>query len=312
MGEIQVVMSQVTKFFILMAIGFVAAKCKVLKKEILDGIMKFIVKIALPCLICSVVLGGGMKAADFIASAGFGLAILVCYAILLFTGLLTGKILRQKGTTYNVFAAEFTFGDMGFIGIPLLTAMFGGPQTSIAISIYTIIDMALVWTLGVYLCSRHQDKKQGGTPIWKNMISPVSVVLVVSIFWILLGIPVPEALMSPIASLGSTSTPLALIFIGGMLAFVPVKSLLRRKSIFGIVVVKMIALPLLVFAAVGLFFNSDQQLMLMYMVSLPAMTTISMIAAMYDSDQEYATSTVFVTTLACILTLPLITWVTGA
>lgn len=310
MEEIRIVAYQVAAFFILMAVGFAGAKCKVLTKQSLEGLMKLIVKILLPCLICKVVLGSGVAAADYLSNLGFALAILICYGLLLAAGLVTGKLLRQRGTTYNVFAAEFTFGDMGFIGIPLLMAVFGGVETSIAISVYTVIDMALVWTLGVYLCSRHK-KNAGGRNVWKNMISPTSVVLVLSLVLVFCGVKVPAVIMDPIASIGNSSTPLALIYIGGMLAFVPVKSLLSKKSIFGIVAVKMLLLPLTVFLAAGLWFGMRERMTLMYMVGLPAMTTISMLASLYGADQEYATTTVFITTLACIFTLPVITWAAG-
>lgn len=311
MDEIGIVSYQVVSFFILMAVGYAGAKCKVLTRQSLEGLMKLIVKILLPCLICKVVLGSGVAAEDYLSNLGLALAIIMCYALLLAAGLGTGKLLRQKGTTYQVFAAEFTFGDMGFIGIPLLMAVFGGIETSIAISVYTVIDMALVWTLGVYLCSRHQKKEGKDKNIWKNMISPTSVILAISLILVFCRVKVPEVIMSPIASIGDSSTPLALIYIGGMLSYVPMKSLLSRKSIFVLVCVKMILLPLIVFMTAGLVFGMQERMTLMYMVGLPAMTTISMLASLYGADQEYATSTVFITTLACIVTLPLITWAAG-
>lgn len=311
MAEMSIVAKQVVEFFVLMAVGFIGSKCKVLTKQSLDGIMKLIVKILLPCLICKVMLGSGVTKEDYWSNAGFALAILVCYGILLLAGLGVGKMLGLKGTTFNVFAAEFTFGDMGFIGIPLLTSVFGDVETSIAISVYTVIDMALLWTLGVYLCSRHNQKNDGKTDIWKNMISPTSVVLAAGLILVFCGVKLPDVVMNPITSIGNASTPLALIYIGGMLSFVPFQSLLARKSIFGIVGVKMLVLPVLVYLAAGLIFGMRERMTLMYMVGLPAMTTISMLASLYESDQEYATSTVFITTLACLVTLPAITWISG-
>ena len=85
-----------------------------------------------------------------------------------------------------------------------------------------------------------------------------------------------------------------------MLSFVTPANLFKKGSIFGIVGIKMILLPIIVFALAGLFFGSQERSTLMYMVGLPAMTTISMLAQLYGSDQEYATATVFITTLACI------------
>ncbi len=311
MTETGIVINQVIQFFILLIVGFAGAKLKVLTQPILEGVMKLIVKILLPCLIFNVVAGSGVAADDYAANGGFALAILVCYGILLVSGLGAGKLFRLKDKTYNVHVAESTFGDMGFIGIPLLMAVFGGTRTSIAISVYTVIDMALLWTLGVYLCSRHQKGEGSNKSAWKNMISPTSVALIAGLVFVFSGISIPDVVMSPIKSIGAASTPLALIFIGGMLSFVTPANLFKKWSIFGIVGIKMILLPVVVFVIAGLFFSGQERSTLMYMVGLPAMTTVSMLAQLYGSDQEYATSTVFITTLACIGTLPLITWIAG-
>jgi Predicted permeases len=311
MAEIGIVANQVTEFFLLMSVGFAAAKGGILTREILEGLMKLIVKILLPCLILKVVAGSGTTVADYTENAGFAVAILACYALLFVVGTGAGKLLCRKGPTYNVFVAEFTFGDMGFIGIPLLTAVLGGTGTSVAVSVYTVIDMALLWTLGVYLCSRHNKGASDKPNVWKNMISPTSAALLAGVALVCCAVRLPDVLMGPIASIGSMSSPLALIYIGGMLSFMPVKSLLRKKSILGIVGIKMVVLPLIVFAVSGSFFDMRERMMLMYMVGLPAMTTISMLAQLYSSDQEYATTTVFLTTLASVGTLPLITWLSG-
>lgn len=311
MAEIGVVANQVAEFFFLMAVGFTAAKCGVLTRQILEGLMRLIVKILLPCLILKVVAGSGTTAADYAGNAGFAAAILACYALMFAVGTGAGKLFCRKGTAYNVFVAESTFGDMGFIGIPLLMAVFGGTGTSVAISVYTVIDMALLWTLGVYLCSRHNKGAADKPNVWKNMISSTSAALAIGIALVCCAIRVPDVIMDPIASIGSASTPLALIYIGGMLSFMSAKSLLQRKSIFGIVGIKMVALPLIVFLVSGSFFGMQERMTLMYMVGLPAMTTISMLAQLYGSDQEYATAAVFLTTLSCIGTLPLITWLSG-
>ena len=53
---------------------------------------------------------------------------------------------------------------MGFMGIPLLLGIFSDPVTRVCISIYAVIDMALLWTFGVYLCSRHRENASPAAP----------------------------------------------------------------------------------------------------------------------------------------------------
>jgi predicted permease len=53
-------------------------------------------------------------------------------------------------------------------------------------------------------------------------------------------------------------------------------------------------------------------MILTLIVGLPAMTTVAMIAANYESDVEYATEIIFVTTLASLVTIPVVFMITSA
>lgn len=310
-GQIDLVINQIVIFAILMAIGFIAAKAKALNKDTLNALSKLIVIVLLPALIFSIIADSGVTVSDFLANGNFALGVALCYTLLITSGYIMSKLLKLEGKAANIYWSLATFGNMGFMGIPLLLGIFSDPVTRVSISVYTVIDMALLWTLGVYLCSRHRtDTNVPGA--LKNMINPTTVALVIGFVIMALQVPVPDVLMSTVAGVGNTSKYLTLIYLGGVLAFISIGNIARKPNIFVLTAVKMLALPLVAYVLLGFFLADVPRMILTVIVGLPAMTTVAMIAANYESDVEYATEIIFVTTLASLITIPLVFMITSA
>lgn len=308
--QIIVVVNQIIIFAILMVIGFIAAKTNVFTSDALNILSKLIVKIILPALIFSIVAGSGVEAKEFLISGRFIIGVLLCYTLLILAGIITSKLCKLEGKTANVFVALAAFGNMGFMGIPLIQAIFTEPVAQVCISVYTIIDMALLWTFGVYLCSRHQ-KNTNSLRAVKNMINPTTVALMIAFIIMLLKIPVPDLLMGTILGIGGTSKYLTLMYLGGALAYVSVGKIYRKTSIFVLTAVKMLMLPIVVYLLLGFFLPQIPKTILTIIVGLPSMTTIVMVATAYESDDEYAAEVIFFTTLASLVTIPIVIIVTS-
>lgn len=305
-----VVFNQIIIFAILMVIGFIAAKTKVVTRDVLNALSRFIVKIILPALIFSIVAGSGVTAKEFLVGGRFAIGVVLCFALLILAGILTSKLLRQEGKTANIFVALTTFGNMGFMGIPLIQEIFKEPAAQVCISIYTIVDMALLWTFGVYLCSRHQENSNPLGAV-KNMINPTTMALFIAFVIMIFRIPVPDLLMNTITGIGGTSKYLTLMYLGGVLAYVSSYRIIKKPGIFVLTVVKMLIMPILVYYLSGFFLEQVPRAILTIIVGLPSMTTIAMVATAYQSDDEYATEIIFVTTLASLITIPIISFVTS-
>jgi len=304
-GQLDIVLNQIVIFAILMAIGFIAVKAKALTKDALNALSRLIVLIILPALIFSIMAGSGVRISDFLNNGAFAIGVALCYTLLIISGIVMSRLLKLEGKTANIYMSLATFGNMGFMGIPLLLGIFSDPVVQVCIAVYTVIDMALLWTYGVYLCSRHQDSSNPLSTI-KNMINPTTVALLIGFIIMAVRLPVPGLLMSTITGIGNTSKYLTLIYIGGVLAYVSLAKVSTKSNILILTAVKMLALPVIVFILLGFFLPLEQRTILTLIVGLPGMTTVAMIASNYQSDVEYATEIIFVTTLASLVTIPLV------
>lgn len=309
-GQMGIVTNQIVIFSILMAIGFYAAKTNVLTKDALAAISKLIVKIILPALIFHVVAGSGVTIQDFFFSGSFALAVVFCFAFLSLFGMIMSKFCKLEGKTANIFIALTTFSNIGFMGIPLIQSIYVEPIAQVCISVYTLVDMTLLWTYGVYLCSRHQNNSNSLNAI-KNIINPTTIALFIAFIILIFDIPIPAPLMNTISGLGSTSKYLALMYLGGALAYVKLSSILKKPSTIILAVVKMLIAPIFLYYILGFFLAQIPRTVLTLIVGLPPMTAIAMIASTYQSADEYAAEVIFVLTVASLITIPLVSGITN-
>lgn len=307
-GQLVVIFNQIIIFAILMSIGFIAAKTSIITKDALSVLSRIIVRIILPALIFSIIASSGVTAKDFLISGRFAIGVILGFIILISAGTVMSKLCKLEDKAANVFVALSTFGNMGFMGIPLIQAIFKEPVAQVCISVYTVIDMALLWTFGVYLCSRHQKNSKTSGAV-RNMINPTTVALIIGFVIMIFKIPIPHLLMDTISGVGGTSKYLTLIYLGGALAYVSIGKLIKKPSIIVLTIVKMLIIPIITYYLSGFLLPQIPRMILSIIIGLPSMTTVVMIATTYQSDDEYATEVIFATTLASLFTIPLVSFV---
>ena len=172
-------------------------------------------------------------------------------------------------------------------------------------SVFMLIDQFMLWTLGVKLTS---PTGEGGFKL-KKMINPATVAIVLAIVLKFTGIRIPILLDTALSKIGSTASPLAMIYVGGIFAGISLKKYLREISLYGIVLLKMILAPVFLFLILGLFpVSGELRLATSLIVGMPTMTAVVMMANASGLDGDYALGGVFITTISGIITLPAVCW----
>lgn len=306
--QFQIIVNQMIIFAVLLAIGAIAAKAKVLTGTVLDALAKIVVNITLPAMILTLVPSGANR--EILVQM---LPFLLCsFALILFLfsiGKLTAKIGGLKGGTADVHTAETTFGNVGFMGIPLLLALFG-EKGILYISVFSVADHSLLWTLGSYLSS--PQKKADFRNNIKKIINPTTGALAIALVIILLGIKMNGVMVDTLKGLGDTTKYLSMVYIGGTLASIDFRNTWKKPTIFLTILSKMIAAPVIVFlllSLTGKFFEHEAIMTLTIIAALPSMVTIAMLVRANGSDYAYASECVFGTTILSMFTIPLVMWI---
>ena len=177
------------------------------------------------------------------------------------------------------------------------------------ISLFTIIDQLTLWTLGVKLTTPSGN----GEPFNpKKLINPATAAIILALIFILGQIPVPGVLNQALTKIGATSTPLAMIYLGGVFCCMNIRDYIGKLEFYGTVLIKMVLFPILFFCFLGLFpISQDIRLTMALISALPTMSSVVMLAKASDADGDYAAGSIFVTTICSIVTLPAVSLLFG-
>ena len=97
-----------------------------------------------------------------------------------------------------------------------------------------------------------------------------------------------------------------MIYLGGVFACMKVVRYLRIREYYGIVAIKMLLFPLVFYFLLGFLpLNPNIHLTISLLASLPAMSSIVMMAQASGSEGDYAMGGILVTTVCSIVTIPL-------
>lgn len=309
--QFYVVVNQVLVFAVLMLIGFAMAKVGSLNSEVLNGLSRLIVKLLLPCLIFHIIVSGGVTVQRIADNRLFALALLIIYASLCLLGYVMAGASGLQRSGQDMFTVATMFCNIGFMGIPLIDCMFpGNRQISVYLLIYAVLDQLLLWSVGLFLCTRNVKKKKGGSALL-NLCNPMMLGIAIALVLVYIQVPLPAPVATAIQGLGDCSRYLALVYLGALLATMPVASMLMKPYVYFLIVLKMTALPIAVYALAGLFFDDVTRLLLATIVSLPPMVAHTMMARTYGGDELVAAETVFVSTIACLGTIPFVQFLIG-
>ena len=310
MNLFPVIATQMGMLVVYVLIGILGVRVKIFDRQFLDYISKYIMKLSLPLMIFMNTLNGA-TADEVIDSLPMLAVAAVMYIVLFIVGTIAARMFRLKGNERQVYRAVSTFGNVGFVGIPLISAVF--PEMGMLyIAIFTIIDQGLLWTLGMKLTTPEGGEKGSLIQTAKKMINPAIVAIILSVIGIFAGVRLPYILDVTLSKVGATTTPLSMIYIGGLFCYVNIGRYAKKAEFYIIVLFKMLIFPIVLFAVIkGLNINEEIKVTLALLGGLPSMSSIAMFANANGSDGDYAIGAIFVTTLASVITLPAISYIIG-
>lgn len=306
MEQFLIALTQIGIFLILICVGMVTLRIKIFDAHSLEAVSKLVMQVSLPSYIFINAVSSATRQSLVDSLVIVPLAVILYILLVLVSGTIE-RVFHLRGNRKSVFRASLIFGNIGFMGIPLVAALY--PSTALLyVSIFTIVDQIFFWTYGVLLTQPVSDHRQKLSPAnLKNLLSPPLVAILLAIVFILAEIPIPEVFSSALTVIGNTSMPLALIYIGGVLFTSDIRPVLRCGELYAGVVVKMILLPIACYLVMGMAgIAEDMAGTLAFIVALPGIEMVPMLAKTNGSDGDYAVCAIMLTTIACLITLPIV------
>jgi len=290
----------VTKQLITMAIiglgGFIFARIfKVNESE-----RKFLSKLLMYFINPTMVLNSFNRDFDSQKLVLLGIVVLlslIIHVVMIMLGIFTCK--------EKIDRLAIAFTNCGFIGIPLIRGVFGD-EGVIFLMGYLAIFNILVWTYGYHQLS-------GTSKIIKVITNPNIIAVALGVVIFCMPFTLPDVIGRPLSLVADTNTAISMVLVGVLIAdFHPSESKtvlprLVKMSLLRLVVCSVINIVIL-FAAYKMIGNMDGARMIIFVVLIcslcPVATSIPSLACLFDQDAAYASLTVSLTSILCIITLP--------
>ena len=164
------------------------------------------------------------------------------------------------------------------------------------------------WTYGVSILNG-QPIRQGFQP--KKLIrAPFIIAILIGLCLFFTQLPLPAVIRGTLSSVAALNTPLAMFTVGIYLAQTDLGSMLRRKSLYLVSAIRLLAVPVVSLLLLALLPSSfqDMKLALLLAIACPVGSNVAVYAQLHGKDYPYAVETVVVSTLFSLLTIPLVVW----
>ena len=303
MAGILVIIEKIGYIGIMILIGFLCEKTGFVK-NIAGSVSGIIKNVTLPCLLLTSLISNTLdasKAKNGALIVGFGLCAIV---IMMLLGNLWGKLLKLDTGKRGIQIAMGSFGNVAFLGYPLIQALLGDEGLLYAV-FYNLINDGLLWSFGLSAISGEKGLKK-----LKNMLNICTLSFAVGLVMLIAGLKLPGVLHESLASVGSATTPLSMLFIGATMARADVVSALKRPAVYLLTFTKMVMMPAVLIGVLAIFFkgvmNITAMLTLVLQVAMPAQTMVAILAKEYDLDSKYAVEVIFITTVFALVSLPVV------
>lgn len=297
------VFSQMIVLFVVIIIGFIAAKLKFINEKTNTELSSVLVFITIPMqVISSTLKPGGTAISLKNAAIVTGLSFLI-YFILIFVSMLLPFILKDEKKQTNCYRFMFIFSNVGQVGFYLIDTIFGEDYRFYA-AIFILAYNCFCWTYGVALMSGEKFKID--KEVFKRPLVIASLLAFV-LFFTKVGSYCPAVVYKSLSAIGDTTPIIAMLITGSALASLPLKKVFGKWQIWVLCLIKLLVFPI-VFWAVMRFFITDNIMLciLTVMVSMPVGTMATSVSYQYGGDEQVASAGIFLSTVLSVFTIPIL------
>ncbi len=304
--------------FAIIGAGIFVSWRKWVSRETAKAFPKIIINISLPATIVVSLYNNFSR--EQLLSAWLPLLIIFTTAVLVYyIAKVFARLLRIPKHRRGVFVVAFAFSNSSFIGFPVARALFGDVGMPYAV-FYFLAGHVTFWLLGNYAIERDADVLSGEThrlsigKSLKKLAQPPTLITFVMFAVILLGIRLPDFVLTTAKYIGDLTTPLSLIFIGCMIYNMGLSGMKWERELTPVLLGRFVLVPVLCYAlstlGLALFapaLTADHILMrevFVVQIGLPALMQTAISAEVYGADSKFATKCVFYTTALSLITIP--------
>lgn len=311
--SILVVLQQMIIIFILIGIGMVLYRRKMLSEETSKQISGIIINVTNPALlICSAFEEGPKVSLRELGIAATAYA--VVFAILIAVGFLIPYLLGEPKKLHYAYQMLTVFGNVGFIGIPLASAVLSS-KSLIFVSIFNLLFNLLIYTFGMSMLQKAalRQARENGSVLENTLasgrlqkfVNAGTISAAVTILFYLGDFRVPVILSSTLSYAGRATTLLSMLVLGVSVAQMAPRDIFSHPKLYAFTLLRQILVPIGCVLLMRKWIDNTLIInTMLLMVAVPAANMPLMIAKQMDMDTESISQGIILTTILSLVTVP--------
>lgn len=295
--------------FLIVIIGYICGKTQVMTQTFSKGLSGLIVNLTCPMLIIGSTMGDVMPDRELIIP--LLLIGTITYVILLTIASFLPKWMGVKADERGLFSFMLAFGNVGFIGYPVVSSIFG-PECVFYASVLNVANTITVYIWG----AQYIAGKEASGSILQRLYSPGLIGTYISILIVAFQWHSPEILSRPCTLVGNITVPGSLLIIGYSISQIPAKHMAGGPKVFMMAPLRLLILPLMVYGIFqminmipGIYFDERSIATNTLIIAMPVASFGTIFCLKYGKDETVMAQGTFLTTLLALLSIPLVAWI---
>ena len=287
--------------FAIVVVGYAAGKLGYMGGTFDKRLSKVVIDITCPALILSSAMTGQLPDRQYILP--LLLISIITYIVLTGIAYLLPRYLTRHQADEGVVGFALMFGNVGFMGYPVVASIFGHEAVFYA-AVLNVVNTLAVFTIGTMLITgksvegrKFQKKVLYSTPMFAAYLTMAIVALRID--------NIPAFISQPLTMIGNITVPAALLIVGSSMSNLSPRAMLGNATVYVTTLFRLAILPIaLYYLCRALGFSDFVVNINTIVIAMPVATYGTILCLRNDKDTTLITEVTFITTLLSMLTIP--------
>ena len=293
------ILQKMAVMVILMLVGFLCTRLGITGPEFNKRANPVVINVFLLATILNAVIGAQERVSGVVLAEYFGVMVLM-FVLSMLVAELAVHVIPMPRENRGVLWCLAAFMNNAFIGFPLAAAIYG-EQAVFYAAISNIPFNLLLYTIGMAKLRQGDGEKLS----WKKIFTTPLVTTLVAAGIYLLDLKMPRYVIDTVDTMAGATIPVSMMIIGTSLGSVSVGKVFTNPKVYAAVFVRLIAVPLAVWAVLQVIAPEPMMLGIPVLMSAcPSAMIITVFCLQYGKDDVFSSQVIFMSTLLSAVTIP--------
>ncbi len=291
-----IILEQMALLFSFMCLGYFFGKKRMIDSSHSKLISVLCVNLFMPCTVFKAFYTNFnpaylSKYASFILTSASALVVLVV------VGFIVSKKLTNDKYRRNVYRYSFIVSNYAYMGYALAEGIYGS-EGLLNIVIFAMPIMFYIYTFGFCMLTKRELRL-------KKLINPVITAMALGAVVGYFHIELPEVLITFSSKASACMAPMSMLLAGITMSEYKLKELLSDKAVYAMTFIRLIAIPLLVYAILNSFCSVELTRTAVLLFCMPYGLNPIIFAKLVGENYFFPAKLAFVSSILSIATVPL-------